>query len=253
MEQEIQEQLTRIEQAEGVKIVLAIESGSRAWGFASPDSDYDVRFLYMRPGKQYLSIRDRKDVIELPVDEVLDINGWDIRKALQLFLKSNSPLYEWLQSPIIYREDTGFAAELRSLMNEYYSHRAGCHHYFSMTRNTFEQSLQTPEVKLKKYFYALRPLLAGLWILEKQTAPPMEFATLRTLISDSTWNIAVDDLLERKQAADEKSLVAPVPYLQQWIATRLEAGMQRANQLPPQQHTTEQLDDIFRKYISHEL
>ncbi|SHL59568.1 hypothetical protein SAMN05444266_104113 [Chitinophaga jiangningensis] len=253
MEPTIQQQLTHIEQQEGVRIVLAIESGSRAWGFASPDSDYDVRFLYMRPGREYLSIRDRKDVIELPVDEVLDINGWDIRKALQLFLKSNSPLYEWLQSPIIYREDTGFAAELRGLMNEYYSHRSGCHHYFSMARNTFEQSLQSPEVKLKKYFYALRPLLAGLWILDKQTVPPMVFSTLRTLITDPEWHQAVDALLLRKQSADEKTLVAPVPYLQQWIATQLAEGLERANNISPVQHTTAQLDEIFRKYISHDL
>ncbi|MBV7533142.1 nucleotidyltransferase domain-containing protein [Chitinophaga sp. sic0106] len=253
MEPTIQQQLRQIEQQEGVRILMAIESGSRAWGFASPDSDYDVRFIYQRPGLEYLSIHDRKDVIEIPVDEVLDINGWDIRKALQLFLKSNSPLYEWLQSPIIYREDTDFAAELRSLMNEYYSHRAGCHHYFSMARNTFEQSLQTPEVKLKKYFYALRPLLAGMWILDKKTVPPIEFGALRTLITDQEWHQAVDALLLQKKAADEKTLVPPVPFLQQWISTNLVAGLEKANNISPVQHTTAQLDEIFRKYIRHDL
>jgi uncharacterized protein len=130
MQQEIDQQIKTIEKSHGVQVLYACESGSRAWGFASPDSDYDVRFIYVQPRKNYLSIHDRRDVIELPVNEILDINGWDIRKALQLFLKSNAPLYEWLQSPIVYQQETDFAAELRGLMPSYFSKRAGCHHYF---------------------------------------------------------------------------------------------------------------------------
>jgi len=128
MEEVIQEHIRDIEKERHVRILYACESGSRAWGFASPDSDYDVRFIYVQPVNHYLSIRERKDVIELPVNQLLDINGWDIRKALQLFLKSNGPLYEWLQSPIVYKEENGFAQKLRSLMPAYFSHRAGCHH-----------------------------------------------------------------------------------------------------------------------------
>jgi predicted nucleotidyltransferase len=159
----IQQEITNIEQKNQVQVLYACESGSRAWGFASPDSDYDVRFIYMQPRENYLSIRERKDVIELPINQDLDINGWDIRKALQLFLKSNGPLYEWLQSPIVYKEETGFAEELRRLMPDYFSLRAGCHHYYSMARNSFENDLQSDLVKLKKYFYSLRPALACMW------------------------------------------------------------------------------------------
>jgi predicted nucleotidyltransferase len=201
MKETILEQLTVIEQKQGVKILFACESGSRAWGFASPDSDYDVRFIYARPQTDYLGIRNRKDVIDLPVNPVLDINGWDIRKALQLFLKSNPPLYEWLQSPIVYKEEGGFARELRQHMPGYFSHRAGCHHYLSMARNTLENHLQGDQLRLKKYFYALRPALACGWILEKNTLPPMEFSLLRTLVTDAKWNEAVVDLLQQKRQA----------------------------------------------------
>ncbi len=245
----ILEKLAAIEAEENVRILMAIESGSRAWGFASPDSDFDVRFIYAQPENNYLSIRDRKDVIDIPVNEILDINGWDLRKALRLFMSSNSPLYEWLQSGIVYKEETAFASTLRSMMNDYYSHRAGCHHYFSMTNNTFQQNLQDPEVRLKKYFYALRPILAGMWIIDRKTVPPMDFHQLRTLITDSTWNEAVDQLLEQKKTADEKTLIPPVPFLQQWIPEVLEKYMPLANALPSAYREADQLDEVFRKFI----
>ncbi|HEV2480060.1 MAG TPA: nucleotidyltransferase domain-containing protein [Puia sp.] len=246
MKQEIDHQLAAIEQTYGVRVLYACESGSRAWGFASPDSDYDVRFIYLQPKNNYLSIHERRDVIELPVNEVLDVNGWDIRKGLQLFLKSNAPLYEWLQSPIVYKEHSGFAAELRGLMPKYFSHRAGCHHYLSMTRNTFENDLQGQQVKLKKYFYALRPALACRWILEKQAVPPMEFGQLRTLITDAGWQQAVDELLERKMKAGEKELIEPINPLQGWIAATIADCKEQADALT---RDTDQLDQIFRKYI----
>jgi predicted nucleotidyltransferase len=257
---------------EGVRILYACESGSRAWGFASPDSDYDVRFIYAQPRNRYLSIRERKDIIELPVDALLDINGWDIRKALQLFLKSNSPLYEWLQSPIVYMDPgdakpdspgpsgkphnsgtnspvDSFAADLRRLMPHYYSRRAGCHHYLSMAYNAFTNDLRADEVRLKKYFYALRPTLACGWILEKGTVPPMEFPILRTLITDSGWNDTVDDLLRRKSQADEKALIPPVPLLQDWLVATLAQYKDRAEAIPAVKHDTEELDILFRKYV----
>ena len=249
MNEEITHQIATIEQTHGVRVLYACESGSRAWGFASPDSDFDVRFIYLQPRENYLSIREKRDVIELPAGEELDVNGWDIRKALQLFLKANAPLYEWLQSPIVYKEQSGFAAELRELMSKYFSHRAGCHHYLSMARNTFENDLQAPQVKLKKYFYALRPILACRWILEKQEVPPMEFGRLRTLITDTSWQQSVDELLNRKTAAGEKELIHPIPSLQAWIAATMADCKEQADALTTVTRDTEQLDEVFRKYI----
>lgn len=99
----ITEKLNEIEEKENVKILHAVESGSRAWGFASPDSDYDVRFIYVRKKEDYLTLCEKSDVIEWQLDETLDINGWDLKKALQLFHKSNATLFEWSNSPIVYR------------------------------------------------------------------------------------------------------------------------------------------------------
>jgi predicted nucleotidyltransferase len=137
MREVILEKLDTIEKENNVKILFAIESGSRAWGFASPDSDYDVRFVYAHSEDFYLSIHDRRDVIELPVNEILDIAGWDIRKALRFIGKTNAVIYEWYQSPIIYRKATSFMDDLSLLGNDYFSPRSAMHHYLSMTIKYF--------------------------------------------------------------------------------------------------------------------
>jgi uncharacterized protein len=162
-------ELQQLERAHQIQILYACESGSRAWGFPSPDSDYDVRFIYLRPLEWYLSIDDRPDTIldprgyanDLPVNSLLDINGWDLRKALKLFKGSNSAIYEWIQSPIIYQSQQGLTDRLRDLAPSYYTCRAGIHHYLNMTIGCYRKHLQTDVVKLKKYFYALRPILAA--------------------------------------------------------------------------------------------
>jgi predicted nucleotidyltransferase len=245
----IKKRLDLIQRENNISILYACESGSRAWGFASPDSDYDVRFIYARRLNDYLTITSRKDVMEDPVSELLDISGWDLRKALQLFLKSNAPLYEWLQSPVIYKNNSFFTNELTSLIPSYFSLRAGCHHYYSMANNIFENDLNSTEVKVKKYCYALRSALAGLWIVEKKEVPPMEFGTLRSMIENTVWQSAVDELLELKEANDEKTSISAVPFLQQWIEETLLKITEGAGALRNVKHDTEQLDKIFRKYI----
>ncbi|HZO87930.1 MAG TPA: nucleotidyltransferase domain-containing protein [Chthonomonadaceae bacterium] len=160
MIERIQATLEAIEVERGVRILYAVESGSRAWGFASVDSDYDVRFLYMRPLKDYLRIDPPRDVIELPITEALDVNGWDVFKALKLFRSSNPPLLEWLFSPIIYREQGALAASLRALARAHASPRRMTYHYLSMARNNYKLYIAgRSEVNAKKYLYVLRPLL----------------------------------------------------------------------------------------------
>ncbi|MCQ6960427.1 nucleotidyltransferase domain-containing protein [Mucilaginibacter aquariorum] len=249
MTKTILQKLLELERTENIKILYACESGSRAWGFASPDSDFDVRFIYARPVNDYLGITDISDNVGLPVNEVLDIGGWDIKKALKLFLKSNSTLYEWLQSPIVYQEESAFADDLRKLMPQYFSLRSGANHYLSMTHNTLRDDLQTEQVKLKRYFYALRPALACLWIIEKQTVPPMEFEHLRVMITDSAVQNAIDELLERKKTADEKALIAPVPVLNQWLSDTFGWCKERIPTLPSEKQYPNELNNIFRKYI----
>ncbi|HEX7636908.1 MAG TPA: nucleotidyltransferase domain-containing protein [Burkholderiaceae bacterium] len=170
--------LRDIEREQGVTVLFACESGSRGWGFASPDSDYDVRFVYVRRPRDYLTLDPVRDVIERPISGELDVGGWDLRKALQLLRDSNPTLLEWLRSPIVYEQDDEAAARLRTLAAARFSLVRGYHHYVSMAKKNLREHLYGDEVRLKKYLYVLRPLLAARWIRERGSAPPMVFADL---------------------------------------------------------------------------
>ena len=159
MKEIILEQLKKLEQQRDIKILFACESGSRGWGFHSPDSDYDVRFVYVHKKDWYLSIEDRKDFIEFPKDDILDITGYELRKMLKLFRSSNAVIFEWIQSPVMYRKNEAFLERIKLLVKEYYSPKAGLHHYLGLTRNTFEAYLQAERVKLKNTFM----LYASCW------------------------------------------------------------------------------------------
>jgi predicted nucleotidyltransferase len=228
----ILERLAEIEQTESVRILYACESGSRAWGFASPDSDYDVRFLYAHPRDWYLSVHveHRRDVIERPIVDLLDINGWDLRKALQLMLKSNPPLFEWLHSPIVYREQPGFRQAMLGLTPTYYSPRDCAWHYLHMARGNQREYLRGDPVKLKKYLYVLRPLLAIRWLESGRGVVPMPFRELvETLLPPGEVRDAIEQLLIAKQSGGELAWGPRVPALSNWITeelARLEAGPQ---------------------------
>jgi predicted nucleotidyltransferase len=245
----IKEQLRKLEADHNIRILYACESGSRAWGFPSPDSDFDVRFIYARKKNDYLSIHEINDVIDLPVNELLDIGGWDVKKALKLFLKSNGPLYEWLQSPIIYMDESGFAGGLQQLMPKYFSLRAAGNHYLSMALNTVNNDLQGEQIKLKRYFYALRSALACKWIIEKQTVPPMEFGKLRGLVDAESFQTIVDTLLKMKSVSDEKTFITSFPVLDEWLNETLAMCKESMGQIAPNHQPANELNVIFRKYI----
>ncbi|MDE7212991.1 MAG: nucleotidyltransferase domain-containing protein, partial [Anaeroplasmataceae bacterium] len=159
MKQEILKHLKLIEEKNNVKILYAVESGSRAWGFASTDSDYDVRFIYVRKKEDYLRLDPYSDVIEYVLDETLDINGWDISKALKLLFASNPTLIEWLFSPIVYLESKEIE-ELRLLAEKYYSPKTLAHHYQHIALNQYKLHISDrKEVRLKKYFYFMNQVL----------------------------------------------------------------------------------------------
>jgi len=238
-----------IEQQYNVRILYACESGSRAWGFPSIDSDYDVRFIYTLSKNQYLSIEEKKDTIDIPVNEVLDINGWDFRKSLRLFYNSNAPLYEWLQSPVVYKQDESFLKTLKPLMSEYFSLRKGMHHYLGMAKNA-GTDLRGSEIKIKKYFYCLRPLLSALWIVDKQELPPMEFVLLRAQIKNEVWQNAIDELLNIKTQATEKTTIQPVPVLNTFIEEQMEFCEQHIPSTHKENMVIEPLNVLFRNFIS---
>jgi predicted nucleotidyltransferase len=194
------------EQSEDVVVCLAVESGSRAWGFASQDSDFDVRFIYVQRPERYLSIdlEERRDVIERPLENGLDLSGWDLRKALRLFRKSNPPLMEWLQCSLVYRERFSVAARLRKLLPQSYSHKAAYFHYLHMAQGNFREYLRGETVWLKKYLYVLRPLMAVRWIERGNGPVPIEFQRLVDgTVDDNGVRAAIDRLLADKAAGEE--------------------------------------------------
>lgn len=252
IKQTIQEELRRIEQEEQVRIIYACESGSRAWGFASRDSDYDVRFIYIRPEDGYLSIFPKRDVIERPISGVLDINGWDLKKALGLFRKSNPPLMEWLQSPIVYREDPEAAAELRGLLPRLFSPRSSMLHYLHMARGNYREYLQGDLVRLKKYFYVLRPVLACQWVSTYNTMPPTEFGKLMEALVPEGTNIRteLERLLARKREADELGLGPRLDTINAFLEEKMEHYSKEAASMPvADQANGETLDLLFRKMV----
>jgi uncharacterized protein len=232
-----------------IRILYACESGSRAWGFASPDSDYDVRFIYCHEPDWYVSIEDKKDHISLPVNEVFDIVGYDVRKMLKLFRSSNAKIYEWLQSPVIYAEALSFRERLKPYVLAYYAPRAGIHHYLGLTKNTLDNELQGELVKLKKYFYALRPVLAASWIRQHNTCPPMEFAPLRSLIQDAQIQVQLDELLAVKVQQDEKYVIKPIPALHDFIRDEWNRCSLHAQGLSAMKSGAEPLNKFFRSII----
>ena len=216
MKEKIQEQLRRIEEAENIKILLAVESGSRAWGFASPDSDYDVRFIYIRRLEDYLRLDAIRDVIELPINDVLDINGWDLQKTLRLLHKSNPTLFEWFSSPIVYQK-TEFADKFRDLMMHYFSSKKTLYHYVSMAEGNYREYLKGDLVRAKKYFYVLRPVLACQWILDWGTPPPMLFSELLKAELPVELIDVVNQLLELKMNSPEVKLIKRISEINEYL------------------------------------
>lgn len=245
MQQLIVKKLDEIERQENVRILLAVESGSRAWGFASEDSDYDVRFIYVRPRNDYLRLEKFRDVIELPLVGELDINGWDLDKTLRLLRSSNPTLFEWFSSPIVYRE-TPFADDFRSVMFKYFSTRRGLYHYLSMANGNYREYLKGEMVKAKKYFYVLRPILACRWIIDHGTPPPMLFSELVKSELDSAVSKDVVRLLDLKMNSPETKIIPRVESLNKYLENSMEEVQTRIRQMPDDtHHDWEELNQIF--------
>ena len=199
----IEQKLAEIEKRENIKILHCVESGSRAWGFASPDSDYDVRFIYARPLEYYLRLEKTRDVIEWQLDETLDINGWDIQKALRLLHNSNPTLFEWNSSPIVYLTTDKWKI-VSGVIERYFKSKSGLHHYLHTAKDNYREYLKGDTVRLKKYFYVLRPLFACKWIMEYGTPPPMLFSVLMEKYADGGLRVEIEKLLDLKINSPEK-------------------------------------------------
>ena len=254
---EILRRLHVAEQEHNVKILYACESGSRAWGFASPDSDYDVRFIYAHDPEWYLAfdVESKRDVIEYPIVDEIDCSGWDVRKALYLFTRTNGALLEWLASPIQYLVSGPLRKRLADLAPRSANKIALCFHYSHMARRNAREYLDKDQVRLKKYFYVLRPLLAILYIEKFSELPPIEFGKLVESVAPAEILGGIQQLLALKQRLPESGLGDPIPEINSFIDREIARHAQAFSgqgrpDLEAGESAREELNRIFREAIS---
>jgi len=254
---DIEKRMAAAEEEHEVAIIYACESGSRAWGFASPDSDYDVRFIYAHKQDWYLSydVERRRDVIEYPIVDDIDIGGWDIKKALYLFTRTNGALLEWLTSPIVYRDSGNFSKRLRDFAPEAHNDLALRYHYSHMARSNARDNLSKDQVRLKKYFYILRPLLAIRYIEQGFGLPPVRFQKLVEAVAPQEIRNIISDLIELKKVTPELGTGDAIPELNDFVFHELQkhegvlTGQGRPD-LHDNQSVRNELNSIFRQSIA---
>lgn len=250
MDTVIAQELDDLERVEGVRVLYACESGSRAWGYASADADYDVRFVYLHKRDWYLQLQDTRDVIDWKLDETLDISGWDLTKFLQLTRKSNPSAFEWLGSPIVYREARAFSS-VREVAHRSLDLSTLVRHYLHMAQNDWEHRIgQREHVKLKDYLYVVRPLLAARWLLERHEMGPQRISDLAEVELEGDVLASVQRLLATRAATPEVEVIDRVPTLDAWAERELAwvhaqaDGLRRAEPLPWEAYNRVFLDII---------
>ena len=217
----------RLAAAEHVRIPIAIESGSRAWGFPSPDSDYDCRFVFVRRHDDYRSLWPARDVIETPLDPIYDVGGWDLGKLIKLMVKGNAVAIEWLVSPIRYRFDQRIADRLLNLACEVTDRGAVRRHYYNLAKASWlPLDREKHDVPLKKLLYALRPVVAMTWLDRHpdEVVAPMAFAqSLDAIDLAPALHAEINALVERKSVTLELGGAAVPRAIATWIDAALAA------------------------------
>ena len=250
MRDEILAALCSIEAEAQVRVLLAVESGSRAWGFASPDSDYDVRFIYVHEPAWYLTVFESRDVIEKMLPGELDVSGWDLRKSLRLFSKCNLALNEWLGSPVVYSETSEFRSELRALIPMFFNPTRATHHYRSMANQALSNLTSEYQISIKKLLYAARALLACRWIRQYKSQPPTEFHVVVEHVASVDERTYFADLIARKRDTPEKGEIVLEPNRGKAISAELETY--ERDIVPPdvsQKMFCDVLDATLRRWI----
>ena len=247
MKDKILEKLKEIELQKGVELLYAVESGSRAWGFASPDSDYDIRFIYKHDLDYYLSLWEQPDTIEFMTEDNLDGSGWDLRKTVRLLAKSNASLLEWIFSPVVYYENEAFMQQIRTLAKDCFSPVACLHHYLGTTKN-FMHVCEQEEVKLKSYFYALRTALAGKWIIANNTFPPVAFMELLPIAPQNIQEKVIH-LMDIKANQNETYLHPKEALITNFLQETVAFNQENAKGLKGGKNVNEELDGVFREFI----
>jgi len=245
--QNIRTILNQIETKKQIKILYACETGSRAWGFPSPDSDYDIRFVYMHERDWYLGLHQRKDTIEI-MDGDLDITGWDLRKCLTLLKKSNAPLIERFQSPVEYYAVPGFKDDFKTLVKNYYSPIAVFYHHHSLAKKFWEEMKDKEAYKLKSLFYLLRSLLSCNWIMEDKNVLPMDIFGLMQYATVEQKK-KLDELIALKATVGEKYMHPENETLNEWIMVWFEKAEAAKDKLQANNNDMAQLNEFFLKTL----
>lgn len=246
----IRHELEAVERDRGVRVLFSVESGSRSWGMHSEDSDYDVRFVYVRPLRDYLRLEKGRDTIEWRLDEVLDVTGWDLMKFLRLARDSNPTVFEWLTTSLVYAESSDFA-RVREVVPSCFSPKASAFHYLGIERSNENAYLKAERVVAKKYLYIVRALLAARWCLEERIPAPTLFEDLVRSKLPNCLSPVVEHLLAAKLAGKERSEVAHIPELDEWIVAEDAVLYERARaEEAPRKVAWETLDEVFLDIVS---
>lgn len=244
--------LKEVEEKHHVKVLHAVESGSRAWGFASPDSDYDVRFIYVHTREFYLGLEPKSDYIDWELNETLDINGWDLSKALQHIHKSNATMFEWAYSPIVYYTTPEWAKIKKSAL-KYFSCKSAMYHYYGTANKNYLEYLTDEMAKYKKYFYVLRPILALKWIEKKQCPPPVLFRELVDEVLEDNMKKMVDELVEKKTRMIESEKGKRIDELNTYILDNLRYFKKKVDSMADDRNPDwDELNLIFQEAVSKE-
>jgi len=252
MNKKINQYLNKLEEEKDVKILLACETGSRAWGFPSPDSDFDIRIIYKHKKDWYLSLNKQKDSIALMYENnEIDITGWDLRKSLKLLQKSNPPLLERIQSPIIYKSDDEFLTEMKTVAQSQYSRIATIHHYLSMAKKFLSELKENEDYKLKKFFYALRSATACKWILETDEIPPIEFIKMVNKVELSKpLTDRINELIHLKSTKSESYRHKGEKELISFIENCINESDEKRQKLPSAKGNVDDLNALFLKILA---
>lgn len=252
VEAKIKSYIAQLEQEKNIKVILACETGSRAWGFPSPDSDYDIRLIYVHQLDWYLSLSNQKDTIERMFENnELDFTGWDLRKSLMLLKKSNAVLLERIQSPILYQVDEDVLVKFRAIADQYYSRISTIHHYLSMAKKFREEIKPKEPYKLKKFFYLLRSSLATRWILEQPQMPPIVFQEmLEELSLNDVRKNRIQELVQLKAYQEESYFHQGEEDLFCLIDECISRAEQERIALPSSKGESSDLDDFFKETIN---
>lgn len=259
MKDRIKEICKNLEKEKNIKILFAVENGSRAWRMDSKDSDYDVRFVFVRPLKEYIQINKPGEVIDAAFDKegnpcavegsFIDISGFDVFKYVKMLSSSNPTTIEWLMSDIVYYGKQNEVFKNFAINN--FNKISLYHHYKSMCRNNYLKYLKSGNlVTYKKYLYAYRGLINAKWVVHKKTVPPIIFTealkNMKSIIPDSVLN-KLNEIIDLKSQGKEKDIIQNIVDMDNYIESFLKDDSEAPTE---KSHATlNDLNDELRKII----